>query len=149
MSDAIEFASAVLMHFTLSLADGTLVDSSQDGEPLSFALGDGTLDAGLEALLLGLHAGDRAQFNLAPGQAFGDPDPGNVHPMPRGEFPPEMALAEGAVVEFTTPGGEAVAGTVLAIGDDSITMDFSHPLAGRQLSFQVEIIAVTAPKPPG
>ncbi len=149
MPDAIEFASAVLMHFTLSLADGTLVDSSQDGDPLSFSLGDGTLDAGLESLLLGLHAGDKAQFKLAPGQAFGEPDAGNVHHMPRGDFPPDMALAEGAVVEFTTPGGDAVAGTVLAIGDESITVDFNHPLAGRQLSFQVEIIDVTTPTPPG
>ncbi len=142
MSDAIGEASEVVMHYTLSLADGTVADSSREGEPLRFLLGDGTLETGLEALLHGLHTGDRARFNLAPGQAFGERDPASVHGMPRAEFPADMALAEGTVLEFTTPGGDSVPGTVIEFDEDSVTVDFNHPLAERDLSFEVEILSV-------
>ncbi len=135
------------MHYTLSLSDGTVADSSRPGNPLRFVLGDGTLETGLEVLLRGLHGGDRARFDLAPGQAFGERDPAGVHGMPRAEFPADMALAEGTVVEFTTPGGDAIAGTVVEMDEDSVTVDFNHPLAERELSFEVEIISVNSPGP--
>ena len=144
MSDVIEQGCEVLMNFTLALADGTVAESSEEGGSLRFVIGDGTLDTGLEALLVDMRAGDKARFNLAPGQAFGEPDPTNVHNMPRSEFPADMALQEGAVVEFTTPAGDAVPGTVLALAEDSVTVDFNHPLAGRQLSFEVEILEVNS-----
>ncbi len=146
MPDAIADASEVLMHFSLLLVDGTVVDSSREVEPLSFVLGDGTLEAGLEALLHGLHAGDRAQFNLAPGQAFGLPDPASVHQMSRAEFPADLSLQAGAVVEFTTPRGDSVPGTVIKLDGDSVTVDFNHPLAGRDLRFEVEILSVNTPE---
>jgi FKBP-type peptidyl-prolyl cis-trans isomerase SlpA len=142
MSETIDKGRRVVMHFSLSLADGTPVDSSRAGEPLAFVLGDGTLEAGLEALVLGLCAGDRARFNLPPGQAFGEPDPGNVHRMARGEFPQDMNLEEGAVLAFSTPAGDEVPGTVVAVDDDGVEVDFNHPLAGRALAFEVEILSV-------
>ena len=147
MSHAIGEGSEVLMHYTLSLADGTVADSSRQEEPLRFVLGDGTLERGLEVLLHGLHGGDRARFNLAPGQAFGERDPASVHGMPRADFPADMALAEGTVMEFTTPGGDTVPGTVVEVDEGSVTVDFNHPLAERELSFEVEIIAVNSPRP--
>jgi len=142
MSEAIEKGRRVVVHFSLTLADGTPVDSSRDGEPLAFVAGDGTLEAGLESLLQGLHAGDRARFNLPPGQAFGEPDPGNVHRMARAEFPQDMTLEEGSVVAFGTPGGDEVPGTVVAVDAEGVEVDFNHPLAGRALSFEVEILSV-------
>lgn len=142
MSESIAEGTRVVMHYTLCLADGTVADTSRDGEPMDFQVGDGSLDPGLEGLLAGLRTGDRARFSLAPGQAFGDRDPGNVHPMPREEFPPELALEEGAVVSFSTPGGDEVLGTVLEVGEETVRLDFNHPLAGRQLSVDVEIVSV-------
>lgn len=130
------------LHFRLALADGTEVESTTQGEPLTVVLGDGTLDPGLEARLCDLAPGARATFHLAPGDAFGDPDPGNVHPMARSEFPADMALVPGAVVGFTTPGGDELAGTVMELLGDTVVMDFNHPLAGRELMFEVELIAV-------
>lgn len=134
--------SRVRVHFTLTLADGTAVDTSRDGEPLELTLGDGTLDPGLERCLLGLAAGDAVRRDLAPGEAFGMRDPEAVHRVGRGEFPAGMALAPGTVVEFTAPSGLALAGTVLALEDESVQVDFSHPLAGRPLVFEVEVLAV-------
>jgi len=142
MSDPIAEGARVVMHYTLNLADGTVADTSRDGEPMDFEVGDGSLDPGLERLLHGLRTGDRVQFSLAPGQAFGDRDPGNVHTMHREEFPPELALEEGVVVGFDTPDGDEVPGTVLEVGEESVRVDFNHPLAGRQLSIDVEIVSV-------
>ncbi|MHA1569977.1 MAG: FKBP-type peptidyl-prolyl cis-trans isomerase, partial [Alphaproteobacteria bacterium] len=71
--------SEVLMHFTLSLADGTVADSSRDGEPLRFVMGDGSLIEGLELVLYGLKKGDRQTLSIEPRDAFGYPDADNVH----------------------------------------------------------------------
>ena len=134
MPESIAEGARVVMHYTLSLADGTVADTSRNGEPMSFQVGDGSLDPGLEQLLFGLRKGDRVRFSLAPGQAFGHRDPGNVHTMRREDFPPDLTPEEGAVVGFDTPGGDEVLGTVLEVGEDTVRVDFSHPLAGRQLN---------------
>ncbi len=130
------------MHYTLSLKDGTVVDSTEGEGPLGLRIGDGTLDAGLEKLLVGMRAGGKRSFRISPGGAFGEPEPANVHSMDRSEFPAGMQLKEGVVVGFTTPSGEEVAGTLMEVMDSSVLVDFNHPLAGRELDFEVEIISV-------
>ncbi len=140
--ERISHGSSVVMHYTLTLDDGTEVDSTLGVEPLEFRIGDGTLDAGLESLLLELYPGNKRRFHLSPGAAFGDPDPANVHSMDRVEFPPGMQLQEGVVVGFTTPSGEEIGGTIMELVGDSVMVDFNHPLAGRTLDFEVEIISV-------
>jgi FKBP-type peptidyl-prolyl cis-trans isomerase SlpA len=132
----------VVLHYSLSLADGTPVDTTRGGDPLAFVVGDGTLDVGLEARLHGLAAGDRATLFLAAGEAFGVRDPTAVHVLPRAEFPPAMTLEPGTVVGFTAPSGLEVAGTVLSADEVGVRVDFSHPLAGRALVFEVEVLAV-------
>ncbi len=133
------------MHFTLSFPNGTVVDSTQGGEPMAFVMGDGSLDPGLEQLLLGLKQAVRVRFNLMPGQAFGESDPGNVHRMAREEFPEGMALEEGTVVGFGTPTGDEFPGTVIAVNEDAVEVDFNHPLASRELVFEVEVVSVRSP----
>jgi FKBP-type peptidyl-prolyl cis-trans isomerase SlpA len=140
----VDYGARVVLRYRLSLADGTLVDASEEGDPLVLTVGDGTLEEGLEALLLGLGAGARATFHLAPGQAFGLPDPEAVHLLPRADFPEGMALEAGTVVAFTAPSGLEVAGTVLEAGEGGVRVDFSHPLAGRSLVFEVEVLEVHA-----
>lgn len=132
----------VKLHYRITLEDGTVADSSFDDEPLEFVVGDGTLQQGLEQVLLGLTAGQRRRFELAPWEAFGYADPEAVQVLPRSQFPPQMALAPGSVVAFTTPGGEEIAGIVKALDAESVTVDFSHPLAGHDLVFEVEILEV-------
>ncbi len=131
------------MQFHLALEDGTEVDSTGNGEPLEFTMGDGTLHEHLESHLLGLRAGDRERFLLGPEEAFGFRDPDNVHAMPRAEFPAEMNLEPGMVIEFDTPSGEAIPGTLTEVGEASVAIDFNHPLAGRNLVFEVEIVSVS------
>ena len=139
--------SKVLMHFTLSLEDGTVAETTRDdNEPLEFVMGDGTLIEGLELALYGLKAGDKQTLSIEPKLAFGFPDPENVHSMPRHEFPQEMQLARGVIMEFNTPAGDEVPGTVLEVNDREVKVDFNHPLAGHQITFEVEILSVESPR---
>ena len=130
------------MHFTLSLADGTVADSSRDGEPLRFVMGDGTLIEGLELVLYGLKAGDQQCLSIEPRDAFGFPEEENIHTMPRSEFPAEMQLEPGLIVGFTTPSGEEVPGAIQEIKGDEVVVDFNHPLSGHEVIFDVEILEV-------
>lgn len=144
---AIGPGSRVTLRYRLSLDDGSEVDASGD-EPLTFTIGDATLAPGLEEALFGLRPGSEEWIVLAPGEAFGLPEPDLLHRLPRADFPEEMSLEEGAVILFTTPSGEEIAGTVTALEEREVAVDFNHPLAGRALLFEVEILAVgevTAP----
>ncbi len=130
------------MHFTLSLADGTVADSTREGEPLRFVMGDGTLIEGLELVLYGLKRGDRQCLSIEPRDAFGFPDEENIHTMPRSEFPTEIQLEAGLIIGFTTPSGEEVPGAIQEIKDEEVVVDFNHPLAGHEVIFDVEILEV-------
>lgn len=134
--------SAVAMHYTIMLEDGTVADSTVGDEPLRFTVGDGALVEGLEQAILGLKAGDRRSLRLGPDEAFGPRDAQNIHWMPRAEFPEDMPLEPGAIIAFEMPDGDALPGAVLEITDDGVRVDFNHPLAGRTLGFEVEILAV-------
>jgi len=135
--------STVTMHYSLILDDGTKVESTFDhGEPLTFAIGDGSLLAGLEAALLGLKAGDQQSLAIEPDVAFGYPDAGAVHTLKRSDFSPDMALQPGLIIEFETPSGIQVPGTIQAVNEDNVIVDFSHPLAGRNVTFSVQILDV-------
>jgi len=85
------------MHFSVSLTDGTVVETTRDdNEPLEFVMGDGTMIQGLELALYGLKAGDKQTVTIEPRLAFGFPDPESVHILPRSEFPQDMQLARRA-----------------------------------------------------
>lgn len=141
----IGMGSGVTMHFSLRLADGMLVESSFDDEPISFVLGDGTLDRGLELALLGLAAGDRQTLTLMPGQAYGMRDEAALQWVRKSMFPEGMLLEPGHIVGFSGEDGEDVAGAIIEIGDDDVQVDFNHPLAGREIEFEVHILAVENP----
>ena len=134
--------SRVLMHYTLSLEDGSEVDSSRGDEPLRFTLGDGTLIHGLEQALLGFQAGDQQLLYIEPQDGFGLRDEDNVHAMPRSDFNVEMELEPGTIVAFEAPNGEEVPGMIIELNDDSVSVDFNHPLAGHRLIFDIEILEV-------
>ena len=132
----------VRMHFALSLTDGTLAYSSFDEEPLELDWGDGTLRPGLELAVLGLNGGDEQTLTLLPEQAYGLHDEALVHDMPRGDFPDLVAPKVGQIIAFHSPSGEDIAGTILAVDDDTVRVDFNHPLAGREVVFRVKILSV-------
>ena len=134
--------STVTLHLSLALEDGTVAESTFEDEPLTFTMGDGTLVAGLELGLYGLKAGATQRLVLQPQQAFGLHDPDKLHLLDREVFPRELALEPGVIIGFDTPSGEELPGTVVSLTDETVTVDFNHPLAGRVVVFEVEVLAV-------
>lgn len=131
----------VTLHFALNLENGDVVDSTFDKKPATFKVGDGNLLPGFEAKLFGLKAGDQRTLQVEPENAFGQPNPQNVQIMPRSQFD-GMELSEGLLVIFNDAANTELPGVVKAFDDNQVTIDFNHPLAGKTLNFQVEIIEV-------
>jgi FKBP-type peptidyl-prolyl cis-trans isomerase SlpA len=132
------------LHFSLTIVDGDEVDSTFGRKPATFVFGDGNLLPGVEAKLLGLKAGDKQSFILAPQDAFGQRNPANIQRFPRSQFSADMALEPGLVISFADAARAELPGVVSEIDEESVMVDFNHPLAGRSLTFSVEILGVSA-----
>ncbi|QJR00342.1 FKBP-type peptidyl-prolyl cis-trans isomerase [Halomonas sp. PGE1] len=142
MSDyRIDEGMEVTLHFTLKLEDGTVVDSTRDKAAATFQVGDGNLPPGFEHPMKGMAAGESASFEITPEHAFGQHNPQNIQRLKRDDFGDE-ALEVGTVMSFSDPAGGELPGVISAIDGDMIDVDFNHPLAGRTLTFEVEVIDV-------
>ncbi len=143
----IRLGDRITLHYRLVCRGEEIADTFGDDEPETFTLGGGEIDVRLEALLLGLAAGDHRAWQLDPGDAFGFHDPAMIHDLPRADFPPESELVVGRQMAFDLPNGQSMSGIIRAIGEDSVQVDFNHPLAGLPVEFEVRILAVEAPAP--
>ena len=141
----ITIGSRVTMHFSLSFADGMMVESSFDDEPVSFVVGDGTLDKGLELAIIGLRDGDEQTLTLMPGQAFGERDEQGLKEVERSQFPQDMTLEPGMIIGFAHEDGTELAAAVVEVTEERVSVDFNHPLAGREIIFRVKILEVENP----
>ncbi|ADZ89602.1 FKBP-type peptidyl-prolyl cis-trans isomerase [Marinomonas mediterranea] len=133
-------SSKVTLFFELSLEDGQVVDTNFGKTPASFEFGDGNLLPEFEAVLLGLKAGDSRSFNMAPEKAFGAHNPSNVQAISRDQF--EMDLEQGMVVSFADANKNELPGVIAQINEKTVEVDFNHPLAGRTLTYKIEIVEV-------
>nr|WP_218173395.1 FKBP-type peptidyl-prolyl cis-trans isomerase [Pseudomonas gingeri] len=133
----------VTLHFALRLENGDTVDSTFDKTPATFKVGDGSLLPGFEAALFGFKAGDKRSLTIPAENAFGQPNPQNVQIIPRSQFQ-GMELSEGLLVIFNDAANTELPGVVKAFDDVEVTVDFNHPLAGKTLTFDVEIFEVKA-----
>lgn len=135
--------SEVLMHFAIKLEDGTVADSTQTaGKPAKFRMGDGSLTANFEQCLLGLSCGQKSAFELAPEDAFGLPNPDNIHHLDRAKFGADVPTEVGTIIAFAGPDGQDIPGIITDVLGDSVTVDFNHPLAGQRVTFEVEVVAI-------
>lgn len=131
----------VTLHFSILLATGDEVDSTRRGKPAVFVVGDGNLLPGFESALFGMTAGGDAQLKIPAAEAFGERIEGNVQRLPRSRFPNAGELEEGLIVSFAAPDGE-LPGVVCRLWDETVEVDFNHPLAGHDLVFDVSILKV-------
>ncbi|MBL6814195.1 MAG: peptidylprolyl isomerase [Pseudomonadales bacterium] len=139
--------SRISLHFALLMPSGEEIDTTRRGKPASLTLGDGNLLPGFEEALIGLSAGDDAQLVIAAGQAFGERVEANVRLLAKtlfADFSSEEPLEPGLVVSFQAPDGE-LPGVVKAVYDDTVQVDFNHPLSGNDITFDVSILSVAAP----
>ncbi|HWR87999.1 MAG TPA: FKBP-type peptidyl-prolyl cis-trans isomerase [Acidiferrobacterales bacterium] len=142
MANAIQPGSRVTLHYTLSLADDTVVDSTREAEPITFQIGSGALIEMLERQLIGLRTGEHRRFEISAAESQLPASAEAIQTMARSDFPAELAIETGQVLGFVMPSGEEVPGLIVSISDTEVIVDFSHPLAGRDLIFDVEILAV-------
>jgi FKBP-type peptidyl-prolyl cis-trans isomerase SlpA len=142
MVNEINMHSQVLMHYSIALTDGNIIESSFEDEPVEIAMGKGDITEGMELAIFGLKEGDSQTLTLSAEQGFGIHDEQNIHNMPRADFPAELPLERGISYSFESPQGDEIPGTVIDISDEMVRVDFNHPLAGQEIVFHVKILEV-------
>ena len=135
------------LHFSLSLPDGQVIDSNFGddffkGTPAQCVPGDGNLLPAFDACIVGLQAGDKRQFVIPAAEAFGLRQEANLKRVPRERFAKDIELVPGLVVSFAAAEGGELPGVIHRLMGDVIEIDFNHPLAGRDIVFDVEIVGV-------
>jgi len=137
----VELGTKVTLHFALVLEDGDVIDSNFETAPATFTVGDGNLLPGFESTLMGLENGDEREFTIPPEEAFGQHNPQNVQRVDRSNFD-QQELEVGAMFSFQNGDGE-LPGVIIEFEDEEILVDFNHPLAGKNIIFQVKIMDIT------
>jgi FKBP-type peptidyl-prolyl cis-trans isomerase SlpA len=147
--NTIQPGSFVTLHYRLAGPDGAAIVDTFDDRPATLSLGQGQLAPAIEARLIGVAEGERRRFELAAGEAFGPRNPQMLQRVSRtllaehGDADTDYAV--GDVVEFPAPDGQGrYAGVVLEADAAGVLFDFNHPLAGRPVSFEVQVIGVLA-----
>ncbi|MCC5972022.1 MAG: peptidylprolyl isomerase [Pararhodobacter sp.] len=132
----------VHFHYTGTLIDGSVFDSSEGREPLSFTLGSGQIIPGLDAALDGMAVGEAKTVTIPADQAYGAYDPQARQTIPRDQIPPNIPVDPGTMLQMQSPDGQAIPVTVAEADEQQVVLDANHPLAGQDLTFAVEIVAV-------
>ena len=134
----------VRIHYKGTLKDGTVFDSSEGRDPLEFTVGSGQIIPGLDAAMPGMSAGDQKTVEIPVDQAYGPRNDQNQQQVPREQIPAEIPLEPGLQLQMQTPQGQVVPVTVTEVGDEVVTLDANHPLAGQDLTFEVTMVEVKA-----
>ena len=138
---AIENGKVVTVDYVGTFSDGTVFDSSiERGEPLKFEIGSGQVIKGFEKAVEDMQKGQKKKVSLKATQAYGDHNPDLVQKVDRKSIPDEAN--EGMVMLAKTQNGQEVPVRLLEIGDDSATIDMNHPLAGKDLEFEITLLSV-------
>lgn len=136
----ISVGSQVTAHFTLKLEDNSVAETTKNGEPSVFVITEDSLQDPVELQLMGKSVGDKIRVKLTPDQAYGESLPANIHTFARNGF--ADSLEPGDIYQFDRPDGSSIPGVILAINDQDVSVDFNHPLAGKRLLVELEIIAI-------
>lgn len=126
------------LNYTLKV-DEQVVDSSEGGEPIKFIQGEGHIIEGLEKELYGMKIGDDKDVVVSPEDGYGDLNTEAIVDVPKEEFPEEIPLKPGTELKVQNQSGETMNARIAAVEQDSVRLDFNHPLAGKELHFQVTV----------
>ncbi|MDK3017181.1 FKBP-type peptidyl-prolyl cis-trans isomerase [Pseudodonghicola flavimaris] len=138
----IKTGDTVRIHYTGTLKDGSQFDSSEGREPLEFTVGSGQIIPGLDAALPGMAVGEAKTVEVPCDQAYGPTNPEARQSVPREGIPDHIPLEPGTQLQMQTPQGQVVPVTVVAADEATVTLDANHPLAGQDLTFAIEIVAI-------
>ncbi|MEJ2100687.1 MAG: peptidylprolyl isomerase, partial [Desulfobacterales bacterium] len=132
----------VSVHYTGKLVNGEVFDSSKDRDPLEFTLGNQKLLAGFEEGVVGMKPGESKSVTLKPAEAFGDRREDLVVELPKDKFPEHIDPSVGLQLEMKNPSGASLAVVITEVGEDSVTLDGNHPMAGKTVVFDIELLEI-------
>lgn len=135
----------VKVHYTGKLATGEVFDSSREREPLEFTLGNQQMIKGFDAAATGMEIGETKTVTLSPAEAYGEVDQNMFFPISRTDIPAEIRLEIGLQLNAQTNTGQPIQVSVAEIHDDKIIVDANHPLAGKDLIFEIQMLEIISP----
>ncbi|CUH65825.1 FKBP-type peptidyl-prolyl cis-trans isomerase SlyD [Thalassovita gelatinovora] len=138
----VKTGDTVRIHYTGTLADGSVFDSSEGRDPLEFQVDAGQIIPGLDAALPGMQVGDKKVVEVPCDQAYGETNPQAVQAVPRAEIPADMPLEVGGQLQVQTADGQVLPVTIAEVTEETVTLDANHPLAGEALTFAIELVSI-------
>jgi len=141
MSEA-KHGDTVKVHYKGTLADGVEFDSSHGREPMEFILGSGNLIPGFEQAVIGMCAGDTKTVTIAAADAYGPHRQEMAQAIPRSAIPGEIELIAGMILQAQSPEGQQLAFTVVSFDEEKVHIDGNHPLAGKDLTFELNLVEI-------
>jgi FKBP-type peptidyl-prolyl cis-trans isomerase 2 len=130
------------VHYTGSLDSGEVFDTSRDRDPLSFIVGAGQLIKGFDVAVVGMKVGDKKKITIAPADAYGERDDRRIQKLPRSQLPKEPDPQPGMMLIIRTPNGGQFPARIEKVEKDDVLIDFNHPLAGKTLTFEIELVEI-------
>jgi peptidylprolyl isomerase len=139
-NEKVQDGDKVSLHYTGTLNDGTVFDSSEGGQPLNFTVGSGEVIQGFDEGVRGMEVGETRDISIPPEQAYGDYYEELVRVVPRSAFPPNVTPTVGMAFEIELPSGQSLPVRVIDIQEDDVTLDANHLLAGETLNFKIRLL---------
>ena len=136
----IENGTIVNVNYTGKLTDGTIFDTSEGNGLLRFEIGSGQIIPGFERALMGKNVGDKVTCNISPENAYGEVRQDLIVNVPKDRLPEGVEV--GAELQTTTSDGQSVIVVVTEVHDDHVVVDANHPLAGKELVFDIEVVSL-------
>ena len=140
----VKAGDTVHLHYTGTLLDGTTFDSSEGRDPLQFEVGSGQIIPGLDVAIPGMAVGDKKIVKIGADDAYGQLNPEMRQAVPREGIPADIPLEVGTQLQMQTPDGQAMPVTVVEVDEATVTLDANHPLAGKDLQFDIELVKIDA-----
>ena len=132
----------VQIHYSGKLNDGTVFDTSDGKSPLEFKIGENTVIPHLEQSVIGMTIGEKATVEISAENAYGRHQPDAIQTVERSMIPREVDLTVGSQLQAITPDDQTLLLTVAAVDDTTVTLDGNHPLAGQDLTFDIELVEI-------
>lgn len=140
MTETVSNGKVISLEYTVKLEDGQPVDTNVGQDPLTYTQGAHQIIRGVEAALEGMAIGQSKQIVVSPTDGYGDRNPNAVQEVPKAKVPQEAKV--GTVLHGKDASGRAIRPTVSAIKDDTVVLDFNHPLAGKTLHFDLKVVSI-------
>lgn len=132
----------IKVHYTGKFNDGSVFDSSAGHDPLEFKVGEGRVISGFEEAVVGMSPGDTKEVKISADRAYGSSKDDMIVQIDRNQIPPDIKLEVGLQLRVTRPDGQPAIVTVTELSDSGVTLDANHPLAGKDLTFEIELVEI-------